>query len=259
MAREKAAPVDAALVAKLQQAASLANENCDRATALAQKFSAQLRDAQSRINQLELEADGLVERLRAEAEIAIAKLQSGANARVELAKREANARIAQVEAEAESRVRRLMGELAQAKQLADRANSEARIAHDRVVRAETEANERLSQTWAEIEDEVIRLKTDLAQAELRAERAEQWLALVRREIEDNLMPSFAAMHERVTGSALNTALLLASEARDNASAVSTTSVGVDGGADCTATATATPRQIVDLDRSAKPAQPVRGE
>ncbi len=199
--RKNAAPVDPALVAKLQQAVSLANENCDRATALAREFSAQLRDAQSRINQLELEADRLVERLRAEAEIAIAKLQSDANVRVELAKREADARIGQVEAEAESRVRRLMGELAQAKQLADRAKSEARIAHDRVLRAETEANERFSQTWAKIEEEVVRLKANLAQAELRAERAEQCLVLVRREIEDNLMPSFAAMHERVTGSA----------------------------------------------------------
>ena len=54
--------------------------NCDRATALARTLSAQLREAQSRINQLEREADGLVERLRAEAEDA-AKLGSDANAR----------------------------------------------------------------------------------------------------------------------------------------------------------------------------------
>jgi hypothetical protein len=61
-AREEPDPVPAetALVAKLQQAASLANENCDRATALAHKLSAQLRAAQSRINQLELAADGEV-------------------------------------------------------------------------------------------------------------------------------------------------------------------------------------------------------
>jgi hypothetical protein len=39
-----------------------------------------------------------------------------------------------------------------------------------------------------IEDRFIRLKADLAQAELRAERAEQLLVLIRREIEDNLMP-----------------------------------------------------------------------
>src|SRR6516164_4787867 len=48
-------PTDPALVAKLQQAAKLANENCDRAMALAHKLSTQLREAQSRINQLELE------------------------------------------------------------------------------------------------------------------------------------------------------------------------------------------------------------
>ena len=56
-AREDAAPPDPTLVAKLQNAAKLANENCDRATALAHKLSAQLRDAQSRINHLELEAE----------------------------------------------------------------------------------------------------------------------------------------------------------------------------------------------------------
>ena len=83
LARENAAPADPAFVAKLQQAANLANENCDRATALAHTLSGQLREAQSRINQLELEADGLVERLRADVETVVAKLQSDANARVE--------------------------------------------------------------------------------------------------------------------------------------------------------------------------------
>jgi hypothetical protein len=115
----------------------------------------------------------------------------------------------------------LEGELAQAKKLTDQAKADARIAHDRIVHAETEANERLSRVWAEIEDWVIRLKADLAQAELRADRAEQWLALIRREIEDNLMPSFAAMHERVTGSELRRAVPPASEARDNAPAATT--------------------------------------
>jgi hypothetical protein len=89
-----------------------------------------------------------------------------------------------VEAEAESRVRHLQGELAQAQQLTDRAKAEARIAHDGIARAEIEANERFSRAWVEIEDRVIRLKADLAQAELRADRAEQWLVLIRREIED---------------------------------------------------------------------------
>src|SRR5437879_4617485 len=96
------AAADPAFVAKLQQTANLANENCDRAMALAHKLSAQLREAQSRINQLELEADGLVDRLRAEAETAVAKLQSDANARVDRTKREADERIARVETEAES-------------------------------------------------------------------------------------------------------------------------------------------------------------
>jgi F0F1-type ATP synthase membrane subunit b/b' len=177
LAWDNAAPADPAFVAKLQQAANLANENCDRATALAHTLSAQLREAQSRINQLELEADGLVDRLMAEVETAVGKLQSDANARVERMKREADARIARVEAEAESRVRHLQGEFAHAQQLTDRAKAEARIAHDGIARAETEANERLSRAWAEIEDRVIRLKADLAQAELRADRAEQWLVL----------------------------------------------------------------------------------
>src|SRR5262245_34196518 len=97
-AREDAAPTDPTFVAKLQQAANLANNNCDRATALAYKLSEQLREAQSRINQLELEAEqARPDRLRAEAETAIANLQSDANARVEQTKREANARIAEVE------------------------------------------------------------------------------------------------------------------------------------------------------------------
>ena len=93
-----------------------------------------------------------------------------------------------MEAEAESRVRHFQGELAQAQQLTDQAKAETRIAHDRIARVETEANERLSRAWAEIEDRFIRLKADLTQAELRAERAEQLLVLIRREIEDNLMP-----------------------------------------------------------------------
>jgi chemotaxis protein histidine kinase CheA len=161
-ARERR-PADHTVVARLQQAANLANENCDRATALAHTLSAQLRDAQFRINQLELDADRLVEPLRAEVETAIAKLQSDASARVELTRREADARIARVEADAETRILQLQGEFA--------------IARDRIARVETEANERLSRAWAEIEDRIIRLKADLAQAELRADCAEQWLEL----------------------------------------------------------------------------------
>jgi len=207
------APANPSFVAKLQQAANLANENCDRATKLAQKLATQLREAQARINQLELEADGLADRMRAEVETAVAKLQSDANARVERAKREADARIARVEAEAESRVRHLQAELARAQQLTDRARADAQVAQERIGRAETEANERLRRGWAEIEDRFIRLKADLTQTELRADRAEQWLVLIRRELEDRLMPSFVATHDRliVAGSELSETVPSASE------------------------------------------------
>jgi uncharacterized NAD(P)/FAD-binding protein YdhS len=77
-AREDSNPTHPAFAGTLQQTANLANENCDRATALAHTLSSQLREAQNRINQLEFEADRLVDRLRAEAKTAIAKLQSQA-------------------------------------------------------------------------------------------------------------------------------------------------------------------------------------
>jgi len=41
-----------AIVAKIQRAAELANENCDRAMSLAHKLSMELRAAEDRINQL---------------------------------------------------------------------------------------------------------------------------------------------------------------------------------------------------------------
>jgi hypothetical protein len=50
-------PADPAFVANLQQSAHLANENCDRAVALAHKLSAQLQEAEDRTNQLERERD----------------------------------------------------------------------------------------------------------------------------------------------------------------------------------------------------------
>jgi hypothetical protein len=193
-------PADPTSVAKLQQAAKLANENCDRATILAHTLSAQLREAQSRINQLEGKADGLADRLWAEAETTLAKLQADANARVERVKQEADARVAR----AEGRMHHLQDELAQAKRLTDQAKADARIAHDRIACVEAEADECLSRTWAESEDRFIRLKADLTQAEHRANRAEQWLALIRREIEDHLMPSLAAMHDQsVAGSEIH--------------------------------------------------------
>ena len=59
-------PADAAFMAKLQHAASLSNQNCDRATVLVRMLSAELRDAQQRINELEREADERVARAEAE-------------------------------------------------------------------------------------------------------------------------------------------------------------------------------------------------
>ena len=44
-----------AVVAQIQKAAELANENCDRAMALAHKLAMQLRAAEDRITQLEAE------------------------------------------------------------------------------------------------------------------------------------------------------------------------------------------------------------
>ena len=63
-------PADPDLIANLQQSANLANENCDRAVALAHTLSAQLREAEGRINQLEREADRHFDQLVAEAKAA---------------------------------------------------------------------------------------------------------------------------------------------------------------------------------------------
>jgi chromosome segregation ATPase len=46
-----------AIVAKIQKAAELANENCDRAMKLAHKLSMQLRAAEEQINQLKAEIE----------------------------------------------------------------------------------------------------------------------------------------------------------------------------------------------------------
>jgi cell fate (sporulation/competence/biofilm development) regulator YmcA (YheA/YmcA/DUF963 family) len=43
-----------AIIAKIQKAAELANENCDRAMRLAHKLAMELRAAEDRINQLEV-------------------------------------------------------------------------------------------------------------------------------------------------------------------------------------------------------------
>ena len=56
-----------AIIAKLQKAADLSNENCDRAMNLAHKLSMQLRAAEDRVNQLEAEVELLGDRaVRAE-------------------------------------------------------------------------------------------------------------------------------------------------------------------------------------------------
>jgi len=49
--------VGQAIVTKIQRAADLSNENCDRALALAHKLSMQLRTAEDRISQLESEVE----------------------------------------------------------------------------------------------------------------------------------------------------------------------------------------------------------
>ena len=46
-----------AIIAKIQKAADLSNENCDRAMKLAHKLSMQLRAAEERISQLEAEVE----------------------------------------------------------------------------------------------------------------------------------------------------------------------------------------------------------
>ena len=56
-----------AIIAKIQKAADLSNENCDRAMNLAHKLSMQLRAAEDRVNQLEAEVELLRDRaVRAE-------------------------------------------------------------------------------------------------------------------------------------------------------------------------------------------------
>ena len=51
-----------AIIAKIQKAAELSNENCDRAMKLAHRLSMQLRAAEDRVNQLEAELELLRDR-----------------------------------------------------------------------------------------------------------------------------------------------------------------------------------------------------
>jgi hypothetical protein len=185
------------IVANLQQSANLANENCDRAVALAQTLSAQLREAQDRINQLEREADGLGDKLFAEAKAIIQEVQSRADARVNRTAREADERMDRLKAEAQNQIGRLQNGLAQATQGIDQVKAEAgkRIesvkmeADARVDAVEAGAKKRVEIIRRENEDKVLRLGADLKEAKSRADRAEQWLMLIRREIEDHLMPA----------------------------------------------------------------------
>ena len=185
------------VVANLQQSANLANENCDRAVAVAQTLSAQLREAQDRINQLETEAEGLGDKLLAEAKAIIQEVRSNADARVNRTIREADERIDRLKAEAQNQIGRLQNELAQATRGIDQVKNEAgtrietvkKEADARVDAVETEAKKRVDVIRRENEDKVIRLEADLTEGKDRADRAEQWVMLIRREIEDHLMPA----------------------------------------------------------------------
>ena len=187
------------IVANLQQSAKLANENCDRAIALNQTLSAQLREAQDRINQLEREADELGEQLLVEARAIIQDVQSNADATVNRTIREADKRIARLKAEAENQIGRLQNELAQATRGTDHVKDEAdkriecvKMETDaRVASVETDAKKRIDIIRRENGDKILRLEADLTQAKNRADHAEQWVMLIRREIEEHLMP---AMH-----------------------------------------------------------------
>ena len=185
------------VVANLQQSANLANDNCDRAVTLAQTLSVQLREAQNRIDQLEREAEGLGDRLLAEAKAIIQEVRSHADARVNRTIREADERIDCLKAEARNQIGRLQNELAQATRGIDQVKDEAGMrietvkmeADARVGAVESEAKKRVDVIRRENEDKVIRLEADLTAAKDRANRAEQWVMLIRREIEDHLMPA----------------------------------------------------------------------
>jgi chromosome segregation ATPase len=111
-----------ALVAMLQQAASLSNDNCDRALAYSQKLSGELRAAEDRIARLQAEH----ERAQRSAEESIAAARAAddriAQLQVELerAQRNAEERARQTWA-AEERIDQLQDELGRVLQRASRA------------------------------------------------------------------------------------------------------------------------------------------
>ena len=212
------------IVANLQQSVNLGNDNCDRAVVLAQTLSAQLREAQDRINQLEREADGLGDQLLAEAKAIIQEVRSNADARVNRTIREADERIDRLKADAQNQIGRLQDELAQATRGIEQVKDEAgtRIesvkmeANARVEAAEAEAKKRVDVIRRENEDKVLRLEADLAQAKDRAERVEQWLMLVRREIEEHLMPAMRDGPKRTNSAARPRSLTLSTPPRASA-------------------------------------------
>src|SRR5215471_10411777 len=104
-------PADATLLTKLQQTATLANENCDRATALVRTLSAELRDAQQRIRDLErrLEREAALVQLQAEFDAEGENLPTRLQADLAQAREraaEASGRVAQIEKDADERVAR---------------------------------------------------------------------------------------------------------------------------------------------------------
>jgi hypothetical protein len=146
----------------------------------------------SPFNPSRIPAPGAISHLRAtNGKAAVEEIQS-------TTKREGDERIARLMAEAESR---FQTELARVTHGLDqiKAEADARIqqikskAEARVTAAETGANKRIDMISTKNEDQIVRLEADLADATQRADRAEQWL-LIRREIEDHLMPSFTAIH-----------------------------------------------------------------
>ena len=222
------------VVANLQQSANLANENCEQVVALAQMLSAQLREAQDRINQLEREAEGIGDQLLAEAKVIILEVRSNADARVNRTIREADERVDRLKAEAQNKISRLQNELAQATRVIDQVKDEAgtRIesvkmeADARVNAVQTEAKKRadvirrqnedkvlhLEDDLRAAKDRVLRLEADLRETKDRADLAEQWLMLIRREFEDRLMPVMrdgpkaanSAAHPRSSRSSVST-------------------------------------------------------
>ncbi len=163
---------------------------------------------------VQAEAEARVADITRETDARIAAIRDEAQKRVGRAEAEAEERLGLARAEVEQHFARLEGDLARARELADRAKVEADGRIDRVVRgvdervaraeadalarAQAEAERRHGQMRAEVEGHFTRLEEELARTHARAERAEQWLQLIQRQIEGHLLPTFAAAHDRMT-------------------------------------------------------------